>query len=130
MKFFARGHENITANHQTTLEITKDKEITLSGDCIVGVDSDFNSDELKKFVMENERAIVILEAGGFKEEICGEINKEFSDKKEIVLRKTDFKSERTLMINCDKSAYEISPEFVNEIKDSKQEICIYLKGSS
>ncbi|MHA1410910.1 MAG: DUF371 domain-containing protein, partial [Candidatus Odinarchaeia archaeon] len=50
-EFKARGHENITATHPTTLEITKDMKLTPRGDCIIAVGSekalfDF-SDEIK-----------------------------------------------------------------------------------
>ncbi|HIP58595.1 MAG TPA: DUF371 domain-containing protein, partial [Archaeoglobus profundus] len=32
----AWGHPNITAKHRTTLEITKDEELSIRGDCIIG----------------------------------------------------------------------------------------------
>ena len=31
------GHENIRSNHKKTIEITKEAELTLRGDCIIGV---------------------------------------------------------------------------------------------
>lgn len=42
MEFTVRfmGHRNITAKHRTTLEITKDEEITRKADCIIGVRAD------------------------------------------------------------------------------------------
>ena len=42
MKFSARGHENIRGVHKTTFEFTKEKELTLKGDCIIGVNADFD----------------------------------------------------------------------------------------
>ena len=49
-KFHAYGHPNILATHKTTLEFTKDSELSLKGDCIVGVKADFDLNEIKKFV--------------------------------------------------------------------------------
>ena len=48
--FTCYGHENIASKHKTTLEFTKDKELGLEGDCIVGVKADFSLLQLKKFI--------------------------------------------------------------------------------
>ncbi len=34
------GHKHVLSLHEKTLEITKDKELTPQGDCIVGVNSE------------------------------------------------------------------------------------------
>ena len=39
--FTVRGHNNVLALHKNTVEFTKDKELTLNGDCILGVDANF-----------------------------------------------------------------------------------------
>ena len=33
------GHKNIRSNHKKTIEITKESNLTLHGDCIIGVDA-------------------------------------------------------------------------------------------
>ena len=33
------GHKNILSLHEKTIEITKDSELSLSGDCIIGTNS-------------------------------------------------------------------------------------------
>ena len=40
--FKAYGHENIRATHNRTIEFTKHKELSVRGDCIIGVNSDFS----------------------------------------------------------------------------------------
>ncbi|HIG98004.1 TPA: DUF371 domain-containing protein, partial [Candidatus Woesearchaeota archaeon] len=40
--FTAHGHPNILATHRTTLEITKDSELTTRGNCVVAVAADFS----------------------------------------------------------------------------------------
>ena len=49
-KFYAFGHPNIQATHKTTLEFTKDEYVSLRGDCIIGIDADFDLKSLKKFI--------------------------------------------------------------------------------
>ncbi len=38
-RIHAWGHENILSTHRTTIEITKDKNLTKKGDCIIGVNA-------------------------------------------------------------------------------------------
>ena len=35
-----RGHKNILSLHEKTLEITKESDLTINGDCIVGINAD------------------------------------------------------------------------------------------
>ena len=50
--FLAYGHKNVTSLHKSTFEITTDKDLTLKGDCIIGLNSDVTLNdfpaELKK----------------------------------------------------------------------------------
>ena len=48
--FNCYGHENITARHKTTLEFTKDRDLSLKGDCIIGVKADFSLPQLKNLI--------------------------------------------------------------------------------
>lgn len=71
--FTCYGHENITCKHKTTLEFTKSNELSLKGDCIVGVKADFSIKEIKRFVESlgnNKKIIIIIET----------INEEYNNK--------------------------------------------------
>ena len=59
--FTCYGHENITCKHKTTLEFTKDKDLSLKGDCIVGVKADFSLKGVKEFIkiLNNNKKITI-----------------------------------------------------------------------
>ena len=48
MKFFAYGHSEMRANHETTFEFTKDDFVTWKGNCICGIKSTFDKKELQK----------------------------------------------------------------------------------
>ena len=59
--FTCCGHENITCRHKTTLEFTKDSDLSIKGDCIIGVKADFSIKEVKRFIesLGNNKKITI-----------------------------------------------------------------------
>ena len=131
--FTCYGHDNITCKHKTTLEFTKDKDLSLKGDCIVGVKADFSLVQLKKFIKSlgnNKKITITIEAINkdykITEKINAEINPGFNSNKEMVIRKTDFISERTFAIKSDKAACEVTAGLVSFLKDRNAviEICL------
>ena len=117
--FTAHGHPNILATHKTTLEITKDSELTKNGDCIVVVRADFSMRELQRVIGscgDGGKISLLIECGGVKEEIIAVVNKGFSSDQEIVLRKGNFLSERTLGVNADVAACDIGRKLVEKLK--------------
>ena len=50
------------------------------------------------------------------DKIIAEINPDFSSNKEIVIRKTDFVSERTMGIKANKAAFELNRGLINLLK--------------
>ena len=138
--FNCYGHENVTSKHKTTLEFTKDKDLSLQGDCIVGVKADFSLKELKKFIKnkvkeslnssnskKSMKIKIIMKINGYKEEINGFLNSEFDDSREIVIRKSDFVSSRTLVIGADKASKDLKGKLKNKLKNPKNRIYVYLK---
>lgn len=115
--FSAKGHKNILSTQKNTIEITKDKELTLEGDCIVAVEADFSLSELKKFLAADRIKLKIV-AGGFFEEITAIPNKLFNSSHEIVLRNGEFASQRTFGIRADKAAKDIDRRLVEELRDA------------
>ena len=137
-KFKAYGHPNITAKHKTTLEFTKDKELSLRGDCIIGVRADFNLQLIKNFIsqLKKNKIKIIIELEKpplkktikknsllknknnqkIKEEIKAEVNPDFNSDKEMVIRKSDFVDERTFVVRSDKGAFELRREFIEHLK--------------
>ena len=126
-KFNAYGHTNILATHKTTLEFTKDSELTLKGDCIVGIKADFDLDELKGFIKKtknNKKITITISINKIKEIINAELNPHFSSKHEMVIRKTDFVSERTFAVKADKAAFELSRELVKEMRNPETRVSV------
>lgn len=127
----ARGHRNITAKHRTTLEFTKDREVTKRGDCIVAVKAskglkDF-SEEFKKKA-KNSKAIIkcVIKCQDLEEIITGRghENLSFEHPNDIVIRKSDFICPRTLMIRADKAAKDLDRRLIDMLKNEKQEVLI------
>lgn len=130
MEFFIYGHKNVLSLHKTTLEFTKDKELTLRGDCIVGVNADFSLEEIKSFINRKAGKKVILEFHDDKnilDTVEMELNPGFKDNEEMVIRKTGFLSDRTFGINANKSSRELNREMIDMLKDAKKKIKIVIK---
>lgn len=145
--FTCYGHENITAKHKTTLEFTKDTEMGLEGDCIIGVKADFSLLQLKKFIksLNNDKITItikpiinnnnkkninkkIIKNKNIEEQINAEINPNFNDDKEIVIRKTDFISERTFAIRANKASFELNKDLISFLKQKKNKISVIIEN--
>ena len=123
-KFTAYGHPNILAAHKATFEFTKDKDISLNGDCIIGVNSDFDIVMINEIMKKskNKKILITIETPDkkIKEKVSAILNPGYSDNKEFVVRKTRFISARTFAIGADKAACDISralAEFLNEYEN-------------
>lgn len=122
--FFCFGHKNITSSHKNTFEFTKDKGITKLGHCIVGVNADFNLNKLKKEIKNKTKLKITIKVDNLKEEVNCTTNKDFNDSREIVIRKSNFDSKRTLGIRCDKASSNFKKEFKKKLKNPDQKIII------
>jgi hypothetical protein len=125
--FNCDGHSNITARHKTTLEFTKDEELGLAGDCIVGVKADFSLQQLKKFIkkLNNNKITIIIETMNninnnsnekIVEKINAEVNPGFDSDKEMVIRKSGFIDGRTFAIRADKASIDINKRLIVYLK--------------
>ncbi len=122
-EFSSYGHPNLLSTHKTTLEFTKDSELTKRGDCIVGVNADFELKELKKFTNCSKVRITIT-SGGITEIVTAIPNKDFSSNHEIVIRKSEFYSERTFAIRADKAASDLNRDLIRLMVNAKASILI------
>lgn len=125
--FFANGHENVTSKHKSTFEITTDKNLTLKGDCIIGLNSnttlnDF-PEELKRDIQtDNKKIELILETENAQDIIIGEGSSKLTlnHPTDMVCRKSNFTCSRTLMINCDKAAKDLNKELINDLSNNSK----------
>lgn len=130
---YGKGHKNILATHKTTVEFTKEKELTKKGNCIVAVSCNKSCNDLpenfKRELKAGKKIKIIIKVGNLKEEIIGYGSKdlELSHKKDIVIRKSSFVDSRTLCINANKSANDLNRNLIEKIKNKNIEVKIILK---
>lgn len=129
----AFGHENILATHPSTLMLTKEKHLTTNGDCILGVAADKGlmdlSENFKESLKKEASLTITIEAADLIETIRahGTPKLVLTHSTDIVIRKSDFISDRTLAIRADKSSNDLSRRLVEKLKDPKQKIIITLR---
>ena len=133
IEFYAYGHEAIKATHKSTLEITKDPFLTERGDCIIGIRSSMACNDLpnnmKNLIKSNDaRVILVIDVDGFREYIFGYGSEKLTLKSDtsMVIRKSTYIDDRTLMIRANKSARDISRKLVNSIKNNNKKISFRL----
>ena len=119
-----KGHPNVQSLHSRTIEITKDKNLTLKGDCIIGVNANKSCKDLlpkiKEKIKKNNSSIeieLIVEPYSFIIKGSGNEDLLLSNSKDIVLRKSKFICDRTLSINCNYGSLEIPREIIDLLKN-------------
>ncbi|MEM0203118.1 MAG: DUF371 domain-containing protein [Archaeoglobaceae archaeon] len=131
----AFGHPNITAKHRSTLEVTKDSEISKRADCVIGVNANKSASEIPeeaKVALKNgakAEVEITLPNHGLKVVLhgFGSSTMSFTHTKDIVIRKSGFVCGRTLLIHANKSAKDLDREFVELLKDKKTELRLFFK---
>jgi hypothetical protein len=130
---FAYGHKNIQATHKSTLEITKETQLSKRGDCIVAISAskalvDLSLDFKKNICKKNAKITILIEAG----EVMDVVNAFGSPKlilthpTDIVVRKSNYICNRTLAIQSDRAAYGLSRKLIEKLKNPNQNVKITL----
>jgi len=127
------GHENISATHEKTIEITKENSLSRRGDCIIAVAADRAvqdlTQEFKRTLRKNDATVIVrIEVDGMSETIIahGDSRLTLDHPMDIVIRKSGYICSRTLAIHADKSASELLRELVRKMRDPRIEIRIIL----
>ena len=131
IRFKAYGHENVIGEHKTTVELTTEDYLTKQGTCIVGVRatqklSDIASEVRRLVTLETTKIVLVMEIAGIREQVTGTggNNLSYTDSVGMVARTSSFQCGRTLMINADKAASDLSREFVSLLtKDGVEMDC-------
>jgi len=127
------GHENIQATHKSTLEITKEPQLSKKGDCIIGVSADKGIADLSLEFKEslrkkNAKMTMLIEAGEAAEVVnaFGSPRLILAHPTDMVVRKSSHVCSRTLAIQADKSAWDLSRKLVEKLRKPKQKVKITL----
>ena len=118
------GHPMVLALHPTTIEITTEGHLTKRGDCIIGVGAEKGCDGLRP---ETKRALGRLGARvsiritvadqAFELEARGDPRLTLTDPHDIVIRKSDYVSDRTLALRASAAAKDVPRRMVGLLRD-------------
>jgi len=122
------GHKNIRSLHPKTIEITTEPNLTLNGDCIIGVEASCGCNDIPeqmKTLMLNSKSEIFFTISvkdvSFKVKGNGHENLILTNPHDIVIRKSSFICPRTLAINCDLASDSIPRQMIRTLQnpDSK-----------
>jgi hypothetical protein len=114
----------VRSAHPTTLEVTTEDHLTPNGDCIVGVCASAGCAQLDTQLKEGlrrkgSRVTIRIFVGPytFWVKAEGDPRLELSHPHDIVIRKSDYVSDRTLAVHADAAARDIPREIVRRLRD-------------
>jgi hypothetical protein len=129
----ARGHENIRALHRTTFELTKDSDVAIQGDCILGVKLDRAVADLSqefRSAIKKDTAIVIivLEVENLSDVVLarGSSRLTLEDHRRVVVRRSRFVGGETLAIESNKAAKDIDRRLIEKLRSRDAEIVVHI----
>jgi len=130
---FAMGHRNVKATHKSTFEITKEDSLSSNGDCVIAVSADsapadLNTEFKRALCRKGSVLAILLEVGGVVEVVnaLGSPHLILSHPSEMVITKSSYISDRTLAVQADKAARELSRKLVEKLRNPRQEVKITL----
>lgn len=129
--FTATGHPAILSLHPTTLEITKDPRVTGRGDCIVAANSTCGALDLPDYVKkvlssdegQGELTLTVRDLQ-FPVKGKGASGLTFKNERDIVIRRSGFVSDRTLMVYANKASLDIPRRMVRLLQDPSQVVTV------
>lgn len=120
----AVGHEHVSAEHESTFELTTDDYLTPAGDCILGIEADRSPADFSETFVEACRdsdatITATIEAAGQSVTITGRGDPEltFQNERSMVGRTSTYVDDRTIMVEADAAAADIDRELVDAFAD-------------
>ena len=123
----ARGHENVTAEHASTFEVTTDDFLTPAGDCILAVEADrapadFDPDFVAACRDADATIATTIEAGDYEQTVTGRGHPDltFDSDRSMVGRTSDYVDERTFVVGCEFAAEEFDRELISVLSEGAE----------
>ena len=117
--------------------MTKERDLTSKGDCIIAVCSGMGARDLPNalraaLARPDTLARVVFSVGRFKFEVHGRGDRRLalSHPTDLVIRRSGFISDRTLMIHADKSALDLPRGMVQLLQDPSNSLTIEVSTST
>jgi hypothetical protein len=125
----AYGHVNIRATHSSTFEITMDSQLSLKGDCIIGIKASHSAQHLNQQFGEairhpQTKIITHLTAGTITDQIhgVGSARLILNSPTSLVWRTSDYVDNRTLAIRCNKAAKDLNRRLIESLQNPETEL--------
>ncbi|MUV89726.1 DUF371 domain-containing protein [Halapricum sp. CBA1109] len=123
----ARGHEHVSAEHASTLELTSDDFLTPAGDCILGIEADRVPADFDPAFVEACRdtsatITATIEADGHTDTIVGHGHPDlsFENTRSLVARTSDYVDDRTVLVGADGAAADVDRELVDALAEGAE----------
>jgi hypothetical protein len=127
----ATGHENVSAEHASTFELTSDDWLTPAGDCILAVEADtvpadFDAEFVDACQSHEATITATLRADGHEETIEGRGHPDlsFENARSMVGRTSDYVDDRTVMVGADKAAGDLDRALVDALAAGADLECV------
>jgi uncharacterized protein len=122
--FTARGHPNIRATHEKTVEVTKETYLTTRGDCIAAIKAEKGltdlSLEMKNAARRPESIISLsIQVGEkvFTTTGHGDSELTWRHPTDMVARMSGYICPRTLMVHADKAIIHMERSLIQQLKN-------------
>jgi hypothetical protein len=132
-RFQAKGHPNIRSKHKTTIMTTVEPNLTTRGDCIIAVNAEIGlarlPTEIKKAARNADTKITFTlktQNNSFEVHGNGHKNLTYRDTIDMVIRKSTYTCDRTLMVKADKAAIDIPTTIIKALQSHETPIIIEL----
>ena len=119
-----RGHPMVSSLHPTTIEVTTEDHLSENGDCIIGVGADKGCSQLDPAVKECLRhegskvtLRIVVGSSTFEVRATGDPALALSHPRDIVIRKSQFVSDRTLALRASAASRDIPRGMVRLLMD-------------
>lgn len=116
----AAGHENVSATHESTFELTTDDYLTPAGDCILGIEADRApadfADDFVEACQDAEATITAtIETGDYSTTITGRGDPElsFENERSMVGRTSTYVDDRTIVVEADAAANDLDGDLID-----------------
>lgn len=118
----AVGHDNVTAQHTSTFEVTTDDFLTPAGDCILGIradraPSDFEPAFTDRCSAASATIVATLSAAGHEQTVTGSGHPDltFASSRSLVARTSSYVDDRTVMVDADHAAGDLDRSLVDAL---------------
>ena len=122
MRFSVFGHENVRAEHPTTIEFTAENHLSQRGDCILGVGADW-----KELAALAGKLRIRMSLAGLSDELVAYANPGFRCKKCMVIRTSAYTDYRTFAVRASKAASSVSRRLVEAMKKPSAKMSVAIE---